>query len=201
MQPHLNYSTANNLIQGVIEQRGEAAYAKQANIASMHQYGLSVNANKSLNKWWIFNLYANLFTNRFSGIVNSDAISFSATTFSMNGSQQFKVSKTGTAELSGGYRSPGVQGVIQMKSRSMVSVGYSQQVFKSKGTLRLTVRDIFYQQKGRAFTRYGNVDANFQERADSRTVTLGFTYRFTKGKVNGPRKRQGSDEEARVGMD
>jgi iron complex outermembrane recepter protein len=197
----LNYTAANNLIQNVIEQKGEEAYSKPANIASQRQYGLSVNANKSLNKWWTINLYMNLFNNRFSGLVNTDHISFSATTFSMNGSQQFKLSKTGTAELSGGYRSPGVQGVIQMKSRRFVTVGYSQQVLKSKGTLRLTVRDIFYQQKGRASTRYGNVDANFQERADSRVVTLGFTYRFSKGKVNGPRKRQGSDEEARVGMD
>lgn len=197
----LNYTAANNLIQGVIEQRGEAAYAKQANIASMRQYGISVNANKALTKWWTFNMYANLFNNHFSGIVNSDAISFSATTFSLNGSQQFKLSKTGSAEISGAYRTPGVQGVIQMRSRSTVSAGYSQQVLKNKGTLRLTVRDIFYQQKGRAFTRYGNVDANFQERGDSRVVTLGFTYRFSKGKVNGPRKRQGSDEEARVGMD
>jgi hypothetical protein len=120
----------------------------------------------------------------------------------LNGSQQFKISKTLSAEISGFFRTAGVEGVIKAKSMGMVSAGFSQQVFKSKGTIRLNIRDIFYTQKFRGETKYGNVDAKFQERGDNRAVNLGFTYRFSKGKINGAPKRKtggANDEQNRVG--
>jgi hypothetical protein len=64
------------------------------------------------------------------------------------------------------------------------------------------VRDIFYTQQFRAVSKYANVDAAFQERGDSRQVSLNFTYRFSKGKINGtPKRRAGSasEEQNRVG--
>jgi iron complex outermembrane recepter protein len=200
----LNYTATNDIIQGVIQQKGQEAYMKPENIASQRQFGLSVNANTPITKWWTSNLYVNAFTNSFKGLVNTTSIAFSATSLGLTGSQQFKLSKTTTAELSGGYRTGGLQGVLKIKSMGMLSAGFSQQVLKNKGTVRLTVRDIFYTQKARATSRYGNVDAAFQEVRDSRVVSLGFTYRFSKGKVAGPRKRttgSASEEQERVGMD
>jgi len=197
----LNYTAANNLLQGVIEMKGEEAYSKPSNIASMRQYGMSISANKAFNKWWTSNMYVNVFHNEFSGMVSANDINTSGTTFLFNTQQQFKVSKTGTAEISGAYRSASVQGVMQMKSRHIVNLGFSQQVLKNKGTLRLSVRDLFLGQQGRATVRYGNTDATFQEVGDSRQVTLAFSYRFSKGKVSGPRKRSANEEESRVGMD
>jgi hypothetical protein len=64
------------------------------------------------------------------------------------------------------------------------------------------VRDIFYTQRFRAISKYGNVDAAFQERSDTRVASINFSYRFSKGKLNGtPKQRSGSasDEQNRVG--
>jgi hypothetical protein len=83
-----------------------------------------------------------------------------------------------------------------------VSVGASQKILKDKGTLRLNVRDIFRTQRFRGISQYANVDAAFQNSWDSRQVSLGFTYRFAKGKVeNKPSRRTGGadDEQSRVG--
>jgi iron complex outermembrane receptor protein len=81
--------------------------------------------------------------------------------------------------------------------------GFGKQMMKSKGTLRVTVRDVLYSQRFRGETKYSNIDAMFQERGDSRVVNLGFTYRFTKGKLkDAPKKRNGgsaSEEQNRVG--
>ena len=88
------------------------------------------------------------------------------------------------------------------KPMGQVSLGFSRQIMKGNGTLRLNVRDIFYTSRFQAETRYGNVDAAFQEQGDSRVVNIGFTYRFNKGKMNGgPKRRTGSanDEQNRVG--
>ncbi|MDO9373095.1 MAG: outer membrane beta-barrel family protein, partial [Ferruginibacter sp.] len=200
----LNYSATNNIIQMVIEQKGQEAYSKRANIASLRQFGIAFSANHSITKWWSNNFYINVFNNSFKGVVNSSPIAFSATSFSLNGTQQFKLSKTLSGELNGFYRSPGVEGVVKMKSMGMLAAGLSQQLWKNKGTLRLTVRDIFYTQRVRAEIKYGNVDAAFQEVRDSRVVNLGLTYRFSKGKIANTKKKVGGsagEEQNRVGVD
>jgi hypothetical protein len=199
----LNYNVTTDIIQGVIEQKGQEAYAKQANIARLRQYGVAVNANNPVTKWWTNSIYVNVYNNRFSGVVDSTPIAFSVTSLALNGTQQFKLSKTLTAEISGFYRTSGIEGVIMIKPMGMLSAGFSKQVMKNKGTLRLNVRDIFLSQKTRAKSNYGNVDASFQEARDSRVVNLGFTYRFSKGKINNQRKRttgSASDEQNRVGV-
>ena len=200
----LNYTKTTDIIQMVIEQITEdtLTYVKQANIADQRQYGISVNAGFPITKWWKTNLYVNGFNNRFEGIVNGEPVTIGATTVMFNGSQQFTLSKTFTAEISGWYRTQGVEGVINAKPMGMMSVGFSQQVIKGKGTLRLNVRDIFYTQGFRGVSKYGTVDASFQEKRDSRVVNLGFTYRFSKGKMNGGQKKRSNgsanDEQSRV---
>ncbi len=199
----VNYSLTKDIIQGVIEQKGQEAYAKQANIARLRQYGISVSVNKTINKWWTSNLYLNLYNNQFSGIVDSTPITFSMSSLSLNGSQQFKISKTFSAEVSGFYRSSGIEGVILIRPMGMVAAGITQQLWKNKATLRLNIRDIFRTQKTNARSNYGNVDASFQELRDSRVVNLGFTYRFSKGNVSNQKKHtsgSSNEEQNRVGI-
>jgi outer membrane receptor protein involved in Fe transport len=199
----LNYTKTNDIIQQVLEQNEakNETFVKQANIAKQRQYGLAISANKSINKWWTNSLYVNVFNNRYEGLINNTQVTIEATTLMLNGSQQFKLNKTLTAELSGWFRTAGIEGVFEAKQMGALNVGLSQNIWKDKGTLRLTVRDILYTQKFRAISKYGNVDVNISERNDSRVATLGFTYRFSKGKANGPKKRanSSSDEQNRVG--
>ena len=199
----VNYSNTSDIIQQVIEQKGQEAYSKQANIAKMQQVGLAVSANMPVNKWWTNSLYVNVFSNHFEGLVNNEPVSLSSASLVLNGSQQFKVSKTFTAELSGFYRTAGVEGVIKVRPMGMLNAGFSQQVLKNNGTIRLTIRDILLSQKMSATSKYGNVDAAFQEFRDSRIVSLGFTYRFSKGKMGNMKKKtngSASEEQNRVGV-
>jgi hypothetical protein len=200
----LNYTKTTDIIQDVIEQNTEKneTFVKKQNIANQRQYGLSVNLGMPITKWWTSNIYVNGSNNLFSGIVNGEQVTVKASMIMLNGSQQFKISKTFSAEISGFYRTAGIEGVIKTKPMGMMSAGFSQQIMKGKGTLRLNIRDVFYTQQFRAETRYANVDAAFQNSRDSRVANLGFTYRFSKGKINGaPKRRAGSanDEQNRVG--
>jgi hypothetical protein len=194
----LNYSRTHDIIQNVIEQKEEKqeTFIKTANIAKQRQYGLSVSANNPITKWWTNSFYINVFNNRFNGIVNDTIVTISATTLVLNGSQQFKFAKTWTAEVSGFFRTAGLEGVIRSKPVGMVSIGFGKQVMKGKGTVRMNLRDVFYTQQFRATSKYSNVDAAFQERRDSRVLNVAFTYRFNKGKLNStPRRRAASTSE------
>ena len=199
----LNFTQTNDIIQQVLEQNSakNETFVKQANIAKQRQFGLAISANKSINKWWTNSIYVNVFNNRFEGLINKTQVSIQATTLMLNGSQQFKLNKTLTAELSGWFRTAGIEGVFEGRPMGALNIGFSQQLLQDKATLRFTVRDIFLTQQFRAISKYGEVDVNIQERNDSRVATIGFTYRFSKGKVNGPKRRGSSanDEQNRVG--
>lgn len=199
----LNYTKTNDIIQQVLDQNDATneTYVKQDNIANQRQFGLAVSLNKPLTKWWTSSLYANVFHNRFEGNINHTLVMVDAASLMLNGSHQFKLNKTLTAELSGWFRTAGVEGVIIAGQMGGLNAGLSQQIMNDKGTIRLNIRDIFYTQQFRGAAKYANVDARFQERSDSRVATIGFTYRFSKGKVGGVKRRASSanDEQNRVG--
>ncbi len=201
----LNYTRTTDIIQQVIEQNEakNETYVRPSNIAKQQQFGISVNTTIPLTKWWRSNVFINVFNNLFEGIVNDTSIKVSATTFAINGSQQFTFAKTWSAEISGFFRSAGVEGVIVGKPFGMLSAGISKEIFRKKATIRLNVRDIFYSQGFRGKSKYSNIDAHFIETRDSRVVNLGFTWRFSKGKLNNTPKRRASsssEEQNRVGQ-
>lgn len=201
----LNYTKTTDMIQQVIMQDDSKneTFIKQDNIATQQQFGLSVNASNQYTKWWSGNIYLNIANNQLSGPINNALVNISATSFMANISQQFKFNKGYSAEISGFYRTEGIEGVFRIKPFGMVNIGIGKQIMKNKGSIRLNVRDIFWSQKIRGESKYGTVDANFRQFSDTRIANITFTYRFSKGKgATGPRKRGGAeDEQSRVGVD
>ena len=199
----LNYTSTTDIIQQVLEQNeiNNETFIKKANIASSKQIGLAISANKSITKWWSGNIYANVYNNHFKGVVNSEAISIGITSFMVQMQQQFKFNKGWAAEVSGFYRSKGLEGVIYIQPITQVSAGVSKQILKNKGSIRLNVRDIFAGGVFKGYSKYGTVDAHFTDVNDSRAGSLTFSYRFNKGKLKaGSNKKNGgaNDEQNRV---
>lgn len=201
----LNYTKTTDMIQQVIMQDDvkNETFIKQDNIATQQQFGLSVNASNQYTKWWSGNIYLNVANNQLTGPINNAPVNISATSFMANISQQFKLNKGYSAEISGFYRTESIEGVFRIKPFGIVNIGISKQIMKNKGTIRLNVRDIFWSQKIKGESKYGTVDANFRQYNDNRIANITFTYRFSKGKgATGPRKRGGAeDEQSRVGVD
>ena len=200
----LNYTRTTDIIQQVLDQveTTKETFVRQDNIASQRQYGIAVSANMPVTKWWRNSLYVNVFNNRFEGIVGVTPIVIEGTSLMLNGSQQFQINKKLTGELSGWFRTAAIEGVLKSRPMGGMNIGFSQQVIKGKGTIRLTVRDVLWSQRFGGSSKYGTVDAVIRERSDSRVVNIGFSYRFAKGKMNGgPKKRNNSSEEMnRVGV-
>jgi iron complex outermembrane recepter protein len=200
----LNYSYTADIFDEVIEQKGQEAYMRPVNIASQRQYGLSVNASTPITKWWTGNVNVNVFNNKYEGVINNNNVSLEATSYILNVLQQFKLNKTLTAEFQGRYRSGWFEGVVRARPVGFVAVGLNQQIMKGNGTVRVAIRDIFYTQKFRGTSRYGNVDFTFQDINDTRVAAVSFTYRFSKGKKIAPVKRtagSAAEEQQRLGTD
>lgn len=199
----VNYTKTTDIIQMVLEQNDvtNETFVKKANIASSEQFGLAITANKSITKWLSGNIYANVYNNHFKGVVGVEPISLGITSYMVQLQTQLKFNKGWAAELSGFYRSKGLEGVIFIKPIAQFNAGVSKQVLKNQGSLRLNIRDIFAGSVFKGYSRYGTVDANFKNVNDSRAVSLTFTYRFNKGKLkasSGKRSSGASDEQNRV---
>lgn len=201
----LNYTKTTDIITEVLEQNSASneTFVKTSNIASQRQYGISVSAGFPIAKWWNTNIYGNVYNNQYKGIVNGDPIELGATTGQFNVSNQIKLGKTVNAELGGFYRTKGVDGVFSIRGLGMVNAGISKQIMKGKGSVRISVRDLFWTQKIDGTSRFSNIDAAFQQTRDSRVFSANFTYRFSKGKSNGQKRRTGgaSDEQSRIKVD
>ena len=199
----INYSTIKDIVQEIILQKGQEAYNMPANVSSLKQFGISVNANTPITKWWTSSININLYNDQYKGRIDEAAIDRSMTSFIINGTQQFKVTKTLSAEINGRFRNGWLEGIMRVKPVGFVGAGISQQILKNQGTIRLTARDIFWTQRFRGVTQYGNVDVILNQVVETQVVTLGFTYSFSKGKKIAPVKRtagSATDEQNRIGQ-
>ena len=119
----------------------------------------------------------------------------------LNVNNQFTFNKGWAEELSGFYNSESLEGQFEIQPFGQVSAGVSKQVLKGKGSLKFSIRDIFFGQIIDGRILYGNVKENFTQSRDSRVANIAFTYRFGKVFKDAPSRKKGgaSEEQNRVG--
>jgi hypothetical protein len=59
-----------------------------------------------------------------------------------------------------------------------VSAGISKQVLNNKGSVKLSMRDIFYTQNPKEIQNFQDIQSTLRISRDTRVVTLAFVYRF-----------------------
>jgi iron complex outermembrane receptor protein len=201
----INYSHTADYMNETFQQEevnGTKTYAtivRRGNIGKRDAAGIAVSAQVPFAKWWNASIYSNLNYNRFKGRLNGDGeyINVSASNVLFNVNNQFKFNKGWSAELSGFYRTKGVEGQILIQALGQLSAGIAKQVLKNKGTLKLNVRDILYSNKATGDINFENTQAHFVNTRDSRVASLSFTYRFGKP-IKGQQQRRkigGADDE------
>lgn len=198
----LNYSATNGVISEVIEQNEttKETFLIRKNIASRKQYGLAVNFYKPLTKWMTISVNANVFYNRFKGMVNDTLINLSVNSGNFSGAIQTKLGKGWDAEINGFYNTRGVDGVMVFKSMGMFTVAVSKSVLKNQGKITLNYRDPFKLQRFNGTTQYGTVDATINSRWENSILNLTFNYRFGKSfKTNKRSAGSASEEAGRIG--
>ena len=184
-----NYTTISGIINDVLHtyKTGDnyTTYQTKENLADSKNFGLSINWNYPVNKWWTTNISTNIFNNQYSGLLanngKNQVISVSASSFAINASNQFKFNKGWTGEVSGFYQGKNlVSSVIVARPMGMFAFGAGKTVLKAKGTIRLNVRDPFWLQKFRGYTELDAFYTQIQSKWDNRRYIISFNYRFGK---------------------
>jgi hypothetical protein len=185
-------------VQGeTIHRSGNVFISTQGNIGQQKTLDLSVNTSFQPAKWWSVNLYAEVYKNTYQGAFYTGYLNQSQVTFSGNGNNQFTLSKTWSAEISGFYDSGGTYGQFVTLPKGMLNAAVQKKILNNKGSIKLNMRDILH-----TFSPSGDITnivgahASFHNTLDTRVATLAFTYSLGK-QTNTPQKREtgGADSE------
>lgn len=199
----LNYSKTTDVFADALDQINSErkTFISEKNIATRENLGLAVSANFPLSKVWSANIYANVFNNKYYGALNTAILDVNATMFMTNINNQFKFKKGWSAELSGFYRSKGIEGQLIANSMWQATTAVQKEILKKKGSLKLSIGDIFYTQKFSGSVKYQDIDVKIKSVNDSRRATLTLLYRFGKPIKNQPQRRRtggATEEENRI---
>ncbi|MHA4844217.1 outer membrane beta-barrel protein [Flavitalea antarctica] len=200
-----NYSYTTDIINDILVQNDETkvTYQTKQNIATRRNVGIAVSYNAQLTSWWTTSLYGNVSNTSYKGMVNGAMLSTDITNYMLNFNQQFKFAKTWGAEMSGFYQSKTLAtSMFVIDPMYVISFGFSKQILKSKGTIKLSVVDPFRLQKTDVSINHSNINMIVTNRWDNRRVGLSFSYRFSKGQAVQQRRRTSGaqDEQSRAGQ-
>ena len=203
----LNYSITKDVFNEVFEQdnarngdKGFTTIIRDGNIGKRQTAGISINAQLQPAKWVTTNIYTNLNYNKYSGQLRNEYLEIDATKVMLNINNQFRFGKGWSGELSGWWRSKGLEGQIQLDPMSAVSAGIAKQVLKGNGSIKFNVRDIFFSQIAKGEINFESTETYFRNVRETRVANITFTYRFGKPikNGNGERKRNENEEQNRV---
>lgn len=172
----------------------------RGNVGRFRNIGVTLSVQRPVTKWW--NLTSVVVFNHkdIEGMVWAP-IRAIINQVNLNISNQFQWGKVWAAELTGTYLSRNQTDIQEVVTpQGEMGVGLSKQIMKGKGTLRLAVRDIFYNQNYSGYSRFQNSDEPFKIKWDSRVARISFSWRF--GTAQKPVKRSGggaTEETERAG--
>ncbi|MEO7046719.1 MAG: outer membrane beta-barrel family protein, partial [Ferruginibacter sp.] len=192
----LEYSIVENLIQETNEQRNNIFYSRPGNFGKQVIYGINVNFEFQFAKWWKLQLYTEFKNLGYKSIIYDQLLVENRFYWYIGPSNQFRITKTLNAELSASYQTRVLLAQFLTIPVWQMTAGLSQKVLQGEGTIKLKFSDMFYtNQPGGDIRNIANSQANWLSYLDSRVVTLGFSYRFNKGKSLAARLSGGSDTE------
>lgn len=177
-------------------------YYSQGNVGRTHNLGLSSSLTLSPLKWWTFNLSAFFNHKELKGYKDNPDFKSDINQLRINLSNQFSFAKVYTGDLSGFYTTRARNDLQEeLYPTGQLSLGISKPVLKKKGTLKCSIRDIFYTNAMEGLTQFFKATEYFIVRRDSRVISLSLTYRFGKAYKSIKRNSSAVEEIERVKTD
>ncbi|MBS1627849.1 MAG: TonB-dependent receptor [Bacteroidetes bacterium] len=172
----------------------------EGNVGKMYNFSLSETVQLSPLKWWTVVAQALFNYKEFQGYISNNYTT-SIPQLYFNITNQFKIGKKITAELSGNYITNSRNDLQELLyPTGQISTGFAMPIMKKRATVKLSIKDIFYTQVMEGLTSFNNASEYFKLLQDSRKINFTFIYRFGK-QYKTPKRSAGAagDEIQRVG--
>ncbi|MDO1450778.1 outer membrane beta-barrel family protein [Rhodocytophaga aerolata] len=197
----LQYSHDANAISWVmrIDPEQNKQYTYKDNINRVRTYSLNLTIPLSISSWW--QMQNNLMGNWQQSMTDygGETLHIRGYSGQINSTQTFNLPKDFSIEVSALYKSRSYFGILVIKPYGFVNVGIQKKI-NNKGTLRVSVSDLFWTMPFEAINDLPALDMyqNIGFRFEPRVVRLTYSRNFGNSQVKAAKQRAtGSEEERR----
>lgn len=177
------------------------------NAGSSQSYGLDMNGTYNPVNWWKLMLSANFYGYNNKGQYNifpdnpNTLNDFSGKGFSYRFrlNTTFNPTKTLSLQLQGFYRAGEESVSSDRKPMYGMNFGATQRIWDGKGTLALSIRDVFNSRKFKSRTETAQFIRESEFQWSPRSISLSLTYNFQKGDKFKTQKKQMNELEGEGG--
>jgi len=205
----LGYTHTRDLMTQVIEAGKDASTGDSTtlryqyqNVAKSNIVTLNVSFPLPITKWWNSFTYLSGNISRYETVINEQQVKVSGGGFFGRTQHSFTLPKGISAEVSFFYISSQVadEGLFRMKPMYAMDLGVSKQILNKKGSLKLSVNDVFNNQKFRGTFENAGRFNSISSKWESQQIRLNFSYRFGNTNIKAARTRKTGleDEQKRV---
>jgi hypothetical protein len=191
----LQYNRLSDIVMDVARAEGSTFITRPENLAGGYMLALMTNFNWSPVKWLTSNLNLGAARFRNEGLIDGQLIELTRYAWRLQMNNQFKFKKDWSAELSGQYTSRMINWQRTVAPRYWMNAAVQKKILKGKGSVKLSIDDIFYWYKDQSkYIALQQATAIQTARYDRRRVGVAFNWNF--GKETFARKRRHSDDAA-----
>jgi hypothetical protein len=171
------------------------------NFGTYSTYGLKFYVPVNFTSWWTGSFSADASYQRIKAYQKNGTLDKGTQAISLAGIQDFSLSNSFTAQISGDYVSPTFYGIGQFKADYYVNAGISKQILNHNGKISLGVTDIFNTHRDFSTIRYQNLNMTVYDKIETRVFRLSFSYNFGNISLKGTTKHDtgNEDEQQRAG--
>lgn len=196
----VNYTHTKDLFNEVFRQNNDvddsiATIVSKGNYGINNNISVSVNAQFKITKWWSSMFYVEGRYQEYKGKLNGEMLDAKGCALVGNMNQQFSFKKGWSAEMTGFMRSRVLEGQLIIKPMSQLDLGLKKDILKNKGSIKLSVRDVYGPRVVKGNINFQNTQASFRQNNDSRVATISFNYRFGKPIKGIPKRKTGGANE------
>jgi hypothetical protein len=196
----LNYSHVKDVFTQLVDTADRSkAFLTKKNLAT--QDIASLNISYPFQKKW-YSLFTNV--NSYYSLYNANfgegrTVDLHVFAVSLYAQQSINLGKGWTSEVSGFYSSPSIwQGTFKTHAIGSVDAGFQKTVLQKKGTIKLSVSDVFNTLHFTATSDFAGQYLHVTGGGESRQLKLYFTYRFGNSQVKAARQRKtGTEDEGK----
>ena len=196
----LQYSYTKNTIapfQPVLDESANKQTYSTQNLSFSRYYAINASFPLFFASWWelrtnLSGTYQESKTAHYDENPVQDSYGFTAyITNTVDLPREFSL------EVSGDYQSKSVWGIMGIRPRGSLNVGFQKRIASGRGMLRLSANDIFQTNilKGNTDLPSENLDSQFIYDSKVRSVKLTFTWNFGNSQIQSVDVTTGSEEE------